>query len=268
LPTLEITYVPLENLRSPARKVRKIDQAHARDVAAVISELGFCVPVLIGKNNVVIDGEVRVEAAKLLGLSRAPCIRIDHLSDEEQRLLRLAVNRLGEKGEWNLDELKIEFEELILADAPIEISGFSLDEIDHIVIGDAAEAVEQGPLAPEANAIAIALAGDAFALGPHRIVCGGATDPEMLRRLMQGDPGARLILTDEPYNVPIAGHVTGGRHREFAMASGEMTDDEFLAFNLAWMEVVLPCLCDGGVFGTFIDWRGLPTVHSAAVKVS
>ena len=268
LPTLEITYVPLENLRSPARKVRKIDQAHARDVATVMSELGFCVPVLIGKNNVVIDGEVRVEAAKLLGLSRAPCIRIDHLSDEEQRLLRLAVNRLGEKGEWNLDELKIEFEELILADAPIEISGFSLDEIDHIVIGDAAEAVELGPLAPEANAIAIALAGDAFALGPHRIVCGGATDPEMLRRLMQGDPGARLILTDEPYNVPIAGHVTGGRHREFAMASGEMTDDEFLAFNLAWMEVVLPCLCDGGVFGTFIDWRGLPTVHSAAVKVS
>ena len=67
--------------------------------------------------------------------------------------------------------------------------------------------------------------------------------------------------------MPIAGHVTGGRHREFAMASGEMTDDEFLAFNLAWMEVVLPCLCDGGVFGTFIDWRGLPTVHSAAVKV-
>ena len=84
---------------------------------------------------------------------------------------------------------------------------------------------------------------------------------------MQGDPLARLILTDEPYNVPIAGHVTGGQHREFAMASGEMTDAEFLAFNEAWMEAVLPCLCDGGVFGTFIDWRGLPMVHSAALKV-
>ena len=104
LPALETIYVPLEDLRSPARKVRKLDPAHVRDVAAVMSELGFCVPVLIGKNNVVIDGEVRVEAAKLLGLGRAPCIRIDHLSDEEQRLLRLAVNRLGEKGEWNLDE--------------------------------------------------------------------------------------------------------------------------------------------------------------------
>jgi hypothetical protein len=75
-------------------------------------------------------------------------VRIDHLSDEEQRLLRLAVNRLGEKGEWNLDELRIEFEELILADAPIEISGFDLDEIDQIVIGDEVETVEQGPLFP------------------------------------------------------------------------------------------------------------------------
>ena len=84
---------------------------------------------------------------------------------------------------------------------------------------------------------------------------------------MQGDPPARLVLTDEPYNVPIAGHVTGGGHREFAMASGEMTDAEFLAFNEAWMTTVLPFLCDGGVCGTFIDWRGLPTVHSAAAKV-
>jgi ParB-like chromosome segregation protein Spo0J len=78
LPALETIYVLLEDLRSPARKVRKLDPAHVRDVAAVMSALGFCVPVLIGKNNVVIDGEVRIEAAKLLGLGRAPCIRIDH----------------------------------------------------------------------------------------------------------------------------------------------------------------------------------------------
>jgi DNA modification methylase len=267
LPTLEIVYVPLEDLRSPARKVRKIDPAHARDVAGVMSELGFCVPVLVGKSNVVIDGEVRLEAAKLLGLRRAPCVRIDHLSDEEQRLLRLAANRLGENGEWNLDELKIEFEELILADASIEISGFSLDEIDQIVIGDDLDAAVQGPLEPGPGSVAVARLGDVFELGSHRLVCGSATDPETLHRLIQGDPPARLVLTDEPYNVPIAGHVTGGGHREFAMASGEMTDAEFLAFNEAWMTAVLPFLCDGGVCGTFIDWRGLPTVNSAAARV-
>ena len=70
-------------------------------------------------------------------------------------------------------------------------------------------------------------------------------------------------MTDEPYNVKVAGNVTRGDHREFAMASGEMTDAEFLAFNGAWIAAVLPYLCDGGILGTFIDWRGLPTVHSA-----
>jgi len=111
------------------------------------------------------------------------------------------------------------------------------------------------------------MVGDVFQLGPHRLICGDATDPAVLAELMEGDVPARLILTDEPYNVKIAGHVTGGGHREFAMASGEMSDAEFLVFNGAWMEAVLPCLCDGGVFGTFIDWRGLPTVHLAAAKL-
>jgi DNA modification methylase len=74
-------------------------------------------------------------------------------------------------------------------------------------------------------------------------------------------------LTDEPYNVPISGHVTGGAHREFAMASGEMSDAEFLVFNVSWMEAALPCLCDGSIFGTFIDWRGYPTVFAAASKL-
>ena len=205
--------------------------------------------------------------SRQLGLGRVPCVRIEHLNETEKRVLRLGANRLGEKGEWNLEELKIEFEELIFAEAPIEVSGFTFDVIDHIVLDGADDAIEEGPLVPEAGATAVARVGDVFDLGPHRIICGSSTDPETLRQLTAGDPLARLVLTDEPYKVPIAGHVTGGRHREFAMASGEMTDAEFLAFNEAWMAAILPCLCDGGVFGTFIDWRGYPTVYSAAVKL-
>ena len=129
------------------------------------------------------------------------------------------------------------------------------DEIDQIVLDDEGDAVEQGPLAPRADAVAVARPGDVFQLGPHRVICGSATDLETLRRLMDGDEPARLVLTDEPYNMRISRHVTGGAHREFAMASGEMSDAEFLDFDIAWMEVTLPCLCDGGVFGTFIDWR-------------
>jgi DNA modification methylase len=151
-------------------------------------------------------------------------------------------------------------------DAPIENTGFSPAEIDHVILGDAAEGLEQGPLEPD-PATRVARVGDMFQLGAHRIVCGDATDPAVFARLLEGDVPARLILTDEPYNVKIAGNVTGGSHREFAMASGEMSDAEFLAFNEAWMAVVLRYLCDGGVCGTFIDWRGLSTVSAAAAKL-
>jgi DNA modification methylase len=253
-------------LRPSARKLRKLDPVHVREVASSISLLGFCDPLLIGCHNELIDGDARYEAAKQLGLDRVPCVRIDHLSLEEQRVLRLAVNRLAEQGQWDLDALRIEFEELILLDAPIDVTGFSAAEIDHVILGDAAEGLEEGPLEPD-PATAVAVVGDIFRLGPHRIVCGDATDPAVLARLLEGDAPACLILTDEPYNVKIAGNVTGAGHREFAMTSGEMSDAEFLAFNEAWTAAVLLFLCEGGIFGTFIDWRGLPIVHSAAAKL-
>jgi hypothetical protein len=194
LPALELMRIAPDDLRMLRRKVRKVDPAHVREVAGSISKLGFCHPVLIGKDNLVIDGDVRVEAAKLLRLSTVPCVCIDHLTDAEQRTLRLAINRLGERGEWDVGELKIEFEELILADAPIEITGFTLDEIDHIILDEDPVAAETGPWRLSPGAVAIAKLGDLFLLGDHRIICGDATDPDVLAVLMDGDPPARLIL--------------------------------------------------------------------------
>jgi DNA modification methylase len=267
LPRLELSYIPITDLRPSARKLRKLDPAHVREVASTIASLGFCVPILVGRDNELIDGEVRYEAAKQLGLDLIPCIRIGHLSPGEQRVLRIAVGRLAEKGEWDLDALKIEFEELIIADAPIEIAGFSLPEIDHILLGEERGGIEQGPLEPNPHAPPVARPGDVFQLGAHRIACGDSTDARIFQAIMADAETARLVLTDEPYNVPIAGNVTKGGHREFAMASGEMNDQEFLTFNEAWIGGVLPYLRGGGVFGTFIDWRGHPTVIAAASKL-
>jgi hypothetical protein len=89
------------------------------------------------------------------------------------------------------------------------------------------------------GASAIAQVGDLFLLGPHRLICGDATDPALVKQLMRIDV-ARMVFTDEPFNVAIGGHVTGGDHREFVMASGEMTDAQFLEFNQKWMYAVLP----------------------------
>jgi DNA modification methylase len=264
-PPLALIDVPIEKLRPLGRAVRCKDPAHVRSVARSIQAFGFCVPVLVDKDCGIVDGLVQVEAAKLLGFKLIPCVQIDHLTQVELRTLRLAINRLQEKGQWDSAELKIEFQELIVLDAPIEVAGFDPAEIDQVLIGNELNGLETGPLEPNGGAPAVSRLGDVFLLGRHRLICGDSTDPAVLARLMGGAAPARLILTDEPYNVPIQGHVSGKGHREFAMASGEMSDAEFLAFNASWMEACLPHLCEGGLFSTFIDWRGYPTVHAAAM---
>ena len=137
-------------------------------MANIISTLGFSVPVLIGEQRY---GAARVKAAEQLGLGSVPCVRVDHLSEAEQRVLRIAVNRVTEKGEWDIDQLKLEFEELIHLDAPLEASGFSPDQIDQIVLGEDLEMVEEGEVEPNGS-IATARLGDIYALGPHRLICG------------------------------------------------------------------------------------------------
>ena len=129
LPPLRVEELSLADLVGPARNVRRQEAAQIREVAASIAELGFCDPVLIGGGNTILNGMIRVEAAKQLGLPRIPCIRVEHLTGSEQRLLRVALNRLGENGAWSLEDLKVEFEELIVEQTPIEISGFSAPEI-------------------------------------------------------------------------------------------------------------------------------------------
>ena len=264
MPKLELVQVPIGDLVLPARNVRGLDPGHVRRVMQAMSRAGFLDPVLIDENANVLDGVIRVEAAHQLGLAEIPCIVAAHLTPVEKRTVRLALNRLAEKGTWSLLDLKAELLELVDADVEIEDTAFTIAEFDHITLDEDIEPVERGPLAPEAGAIAISRPGDIFLFeGGHRLICGDATLPATYAALMQGEQ-ARLVHTDEPYNVPIAGHVTKGEHREFAMASGEMSEAEFLAFNEAWMGLAAAHLRDGGLLGTYIDWRGYPTVHAAA----
>ena len=263
LPSLQIVPYPVAALKSHVRKLRKADAAHVREIANSVSVLGFSVPLLVGKDNVVVDGDFRLETAKLLGLPAVPCIRVDHLDEMEQRLLRLAVNRLGEKGCWDVGELQAEFTELIIADAPIEISGFGPDEIDQIVIGGDEDDVGDRSFT---GASATAQAGDLFLLGPHRLICGDATDPAIMERLMRTDI-ARMVFTDEPFNVAIAGNVSGIGHRDFVMAAGEMTDTQFLDFNREVDERRPSTPVRRRNPWHVYRWRGLPIAHAAATDL-
>jgi hypothetical protein len=144
--------------------------------------------------------------------------------------LALAVNRLTEKGEWDLTELQAEFDELIDLGAPIEITGFSLPEIDMILTSDdAADAEAEEVAGPDFENEPVAQRGDLWQAGEHRILCEDACDPSNYEKLMEGAI-ATAGITDVPFNVKINGHVSGlgkTQHREFLEASGEMSDEEY-----------------------------------------
>jgi DNA modification methylase len=264
-PKLSLVQVSLDDLKIPTRNVRRIDMAHVVAISQSIRSLGFSHPPIIDQDNFVIDGVSRIEGAKLAGLRTVTCVKLQQATAKEKRLLRIALNRLAEKGGWNIEELKIEFTELTLEDAPIEITGFTQVEIDQIQMDDVLSA-EPGPLEPE-DKPTVTRPGDVFDLeGGHTIVCGDSTDPGVVKAAMD-DELARFILTDQPYNVPISGHVSTKASREFLMGSGEMTDAEFEDFNTRYLDAALPFLCDGGMFGTFIDWRGYRRVLSAAERL-
>ncbi len=263
IPELRFERRTLDSLKLIARNVRALEPAHIREVAESIKEFGFVSPVIIGEDGTIIDGAIRAEAARQLGLTEVPCVVVDHLSESGTRRIRLASNRLGEKGGWTFEELRLELQELVVLDDKLLFTGFSGAETDQLLLVDDDDGCEGGPLEPPADARAVTRSGDLWLLKDHRVFCGDARRPESYKAILLGET-ARLVLTDEPYNVRIRGHVSGGDHREFAMASGEMSDAEFADFNVAWMRAASAHLLPGGLLATFIDWRGYPAALAGA----
>ncbi len=201
-------------------------------IARSIERFGFTNPVLIDEADQIIDGHGRVAAALNLGLAEVPTLRLSHLSEVDKRAYILADNRLAEKAGWDREVLAIELGELSgLLSEGIEITGFETAEVD-LLLGDFEEAPDPADEAPAPVAgPPVTRTGDLWRLGPHRLLCGDARDARAYARLMAGER-AEMVFTDPPYNVPISGHVLGRgtNHREFAVASGEMSAPEFTAF--------------------------------------
>ena len=209
------------------------------------------------------------EAAKARGIAHVPCVVVDHLDPNDLRLLRIALNRLGETGAWSVEALRLEFEELTVLGSDLLDTGFDMAEIDTLLLEDDDEG-DGSELATSSlpGAFATSRLGDVWSLGQHRLIQGDAREAAVYDRLLDGSELATLVLTDEPFNVANVGHVTGNPdHREFAMAHGEMSREEFAAFNRAWMSAVLPYLDDGGLLATFIDWRSVDLVIASGLAL-
>ena len=268
--TLKIEHVPPSELKPYARNARTHSPKQIAQIAASIGTFGFNNPVLIDKNNVIIAGHGRVEAAKLLGLDTVPVIRLEHLSEAEKRAYILADNRLAEKAGWDAEILAIELQNLIELDLDFDVSvtGFDMPEIDVLISGLDATAQTPDPAdaIPEVTGPAITRPGDRWQIGPHRLICADATSPESYHLLLDGER-AQMVFTDPPYNVKIDGHVSGlgeVRHREFAMAAGEMSEAQFTSFLMTVFAILVSVAVDGAIHFIAMDWRHMAEVLQAA----
>ncbi len=262
-----------EVLKPYAGNARTHSKKQIRQIAQSIERFGFTNPVLIDEANGIMAGHGRVLAAQSIGLTEVPCLRLAHLSDTEKRAYILADNKLALNAGWDQELLAIELQGLIEANYSVEVTGFTIGEVD-AVLQAAQEAAAAGSDAaedacPEPAGVAVTRPGDVWQLGRHRLICGDAQDAGVYARLLAGE-AIDAVFTDPPYNVPIDGHVSGlgaTKHREFAFATGEMSREAFTAFLTTTLGHAAAACRDGAIAFVCMDWRHMGELLAAGEAV-
>nr|QIG99727.1 ParB N-terminal domain-containing protein [Bradyrhizobium sp. 6(2017)] len=263
----QIVLVPISDLKPHPRNARKHSRAQIKAIGKSIDAFGFNAPVLADKDRNILAGHGRVEAAKHLGLSQVPIIFLHHLSDAEARAYMLADNKLTDRSTWDNATLAVQLKELsdLALSFDIDATGFELPEIDFRI----QSLEETGSLDADDFGLAdgqpVSVLGDIWNLGDHRILCASSLDPSALSCLFN-DERASATFTDPPYNVRIDGHVSGKgaiRHREFPMATGEMSEDEFVAFLTGALSGICQHTVPGGLVYICMDWRHISEALTA-----
>ena len=251
-------------------KIHKSKQI--QQIVNSISEFNFNNPILIDENNIIIAGHGRLIAANHLNMQQVPVIKLTHLSDAQKKAYRIADNKLTENGEWDFDLLKLEFEDLnsLELDFNLDITGFDTADID--IMLDESLRNKQVKLDEKANTVPfipeneiVSRLGDVWQLGKHRIICGNALEKESYSSLFQ-DQKASMVFTDPPYNVKVDGHICGLgkiKHKEFSMASGEMSEEEFQKFLATSFNLLKEFSTDGSLHYVCMDWRHIKEIINA-----
>ena len=268
-----IEYRRVADLRPFARNARTHSKKQIRQIADSIQRFGFTNPVLISDDGEIIAGHGRVRAAKELGMVEVPAVKLSHLSEAERRAYVIADNKLALNAGWDTEILAIELQGLVDLDFDVELTGFSLAEID-FVLDDARAADVDTPAGPEDHIPAgpanpVSRRGDLWLLGRHKLICGDARVATDYEALMGNEP-ADLVFTDPPYNVAIDGNVCGSgsvKHAEFAMASGEMSTAAFTAFLAASLGATATRCKDGAIAFVCMDWRHMGELLNAGNAV-
>ncbi len=201
-----VEFWELERLIPSARNARTHSSQQIAEIAGSILAFGFIVPVIVGREGVIIAGHGRVLAARQLKLDRIPVIEVTHLSESDQRAYAIADNKIALNADWDEELLKVELEALKDDGVDLESLGFSEEEFDALI--DELEAETKLEFAedsiPETAETPISRVGDIWQMGEHRLLCGDALDPQAYVALLSGEPTA-MVFTDPPYNVAYVG---------------------------------------------------------------
>lgn len=266
--------VPISRLKINPRNVRTHPKSQLKKLAHGIRAFGFCVPILIDEAYEIIAGHGRVAAAQELGLTSVPAIVVRGLSEAKKRALALADNRLPADAGWDRQGLAAEVEELnallVSEDLDISITGFEPVEIEQLQADLEDESRDpDDEIQPHLmKGVQVSQPGDIWSLGQHRLMCGDARDAGHVAALMQGDRASMAFL-DPPYNLPAK--IIGGRgnikHEDFAMAHGEMSFAEHVAFLKPSFAAAAAVSHDGAVHYIATDWRHVGELTIAGTEV-
>ena len=247
---------------------RTHSKEQVKKIAASIRRFGFRNPVLVDENNNVVAGHGRLLAAAELKLASVPTLVLADMTEAERRAYVIADNRLAELAGWDEDRLASELAAIggLDSDFDLSLTGFdggALEKLLELAAGGGSGGDELVDLDTESPAVS--RTGDIWILGDHRLIVGDALDRTVFEQLMKGEL-AQMVITDPPYNVPIEGHVCGlgkVKHAEFAMASGEMSEAEFVAFLSTSLVNLAHFSKDGSIHYVFMDWRHMGEVAAA-----
>jgi len=196
--TLQIEIWHIDRLVFYARNPRKNDAAVDR-MCSSIREFGFKVPVLARSDGEVVDGHLRLKAARKLGITEIPVILCDEWTPAQVKAFRLMVNRSVTWAGWDEELLALELQELNEAEFDLSLTGFDPGEIDGLLAIPDEEKANAAPPLPENP---VSRVGDLWICGKHRVLCGDALRPEDVGRLL-GDRKPILMVTDPPYGIEL-----------------------------------------------------------------
>jgi DNA modification methylase len=197
---LQIAWRPLGELIPYARNPRTHSDAQVAQIAASIKEFGWTNPVLLDGANGIIAGHGRVLAARKLGLDRVPVIELAHMSEAQKRAYVLADNQLALNAGWDEELLRLELADLSELGFDLGLIGFADGELERLLAGDGRTGLTEDDDAPALPDQAVTQPGDLWVVGEHRLLCGDATLPGDVGRVMDGRI-ADMTFTDPPYNV-------------------------------------------------------------------